>query len=196
MSVQSALESLRQSPPTTGEIIKISLATFVLYYLATTIYDVFFGPLSAIPGPFLARWTGLWSQILYFRRTRFYHTHTAHEKYGPIIRTGPNMIEVTGLENLDKVYGAKLDKPSSIPVFDSGEGDRRSSHVYAIAPPFGDGNLTTLLRVYSFSCKTVAEAQGKRRSVLPHFSVANVITWQPVIQDHVRSGLFTVVVSG
>ncbi|KAI1333735.1 cytochrome P450 [Xylariaceae sp. FL0016] len=59
-------------------------------YTVVSLCKPLFSPLRNIPGPFAARFTNLW----YFRRMlrgQFQHDNISlHQKYGPIVRYGPN----------------------------------------------------------------------------------------------------------
>ncbi|KAM4067578.1 cytochrome p450 [Hirsutella rhossiliensis] len=79
----------------------------VLYGLATILYNLYFHPLAAFPGPWLGRSSLLW---------RFIHTSTGrvhvaieqqHRKFGPIVRVSPNELSFGSVESWKAIYGFK-----------------------------------------------------------------------------------------
>ncbi|KAM7188881.1 Cytochrome P450 [Naviculisporaceae sp. PSN 640] len=94
-----------------------SLASFLIVSIASGIYNVYFSPLSKIPGPKLAALTYLyegyyevWKGGKYFQRVA-----EMHKQYGPIVRITPNEVHFADPEFLDELYptgGRKINKPS------------------------------------------------------------------------------------
>jgi hypothetical protein len=63
-------------------------------FLADCIYLRYFHPLAKVPGPALAACTRLWGLYVFFGG-RQHHVHIGfHEKYGSIVRIGPNTVIV------------------------------------------------------------------------------------------------------
>lgn len=73
---------------------------------AGVIYNLFFHPLSGIPGPFLARITPVWLawQCKHNRRPRL--DLELHKKYGSVVRISPNEIIFSNPAHFKTVYGA------------------------------------------------------------------------------------------
>ncbi|KAH6689886.1 pisatin demethylase [Plectosphaerella plurivora] len=125
-------------------------------------------PLRNYPGPFLAGWTDAW---------RFYHTlrgnihlvnRQTHEKYGPIVRTGPN--------NLD------LDLPVLIKTIYSSDGKWRKTDFYPPASNVADGKVVPNL----FSLLDPAEHARQKRPVAKHYSLAGVLQLECHFDDAIR----------
>ena len=80
-------------------------AIFVIAVLLYPLYLYFAHPLSRYPGPFLAKFTDYWR----FREVRGRQSHLSmvalHEKYGPVVRTGPNMLSFGDPSYIPKIYG-------------------------------------------------------------------------------------------
>ncbi|KAI0198463.1 cytochrome protein [Astrocystis sublimbata] len=86
--------------------LKLAVTILGAYVLTRAIYNVYFHPLSKIPGPFWGRASLLW---------RFWHTmsgrsHRAiqeqHQKYGPVFRVSPNELSFASVESWKAIYGA------------------------------------------------------------------------------------------
>ncbi|KAL3429166.1 cytochrome P450 [Aspergillus tetrazonus] len=90
--------------------------TWIFFHLAKCIYNLFFHPLSHIPGPWLAAATYL---------PEFYHDvvrggryttqiQQMHEKYGPIVRINPHEFHCNDHRFINEIYASgtrKRDKP-------------------------------------------------------------------------------------
>ncbi|PHH50395.1 Cytochrome P450 monooxygenase apf7 [Ceratocystis fimbriata CBS 114723] len=79
----------------------ISLVLLIKYI----VYQVFFHPLARYPGPFLAKLTDahqLWHGWIGDRHLLFLQMH---EKYGPVVRYGPNHLSFNTVTALKKIYG-------------------------------------------------------------------------------------------
>ncbi|KAH8202691.1 hypothetical protein TruAng_003177 [Truncatella angustata] len=68
-------------------------------------YLYFAHPLSRYPGPLLAKFTDYWR----FQDVRGRQSHLTmirlHEKYGPLVRTGPNTLSIADPAYIPKIYG-------------------------------------------------------------------------------------------
>ena len=64
-------------------------------------------PLRGIPGPFFARYTNLWRFFDHLEGRADLTQRILHEKYGPVVRLGPNMISLSDPEMIRVVYDAR-----------------------------------------------------------------------------------------
>lgn len=83
------------------------------------IYRTFFHPLAAVPGPKLARLTGLYRTYHYLRGTWHDDVVYLHKKYGRTIRVGPNEISTVDGGALKKVYGHGLNNAPKTSYYDT-----------------------------------------------------------------------------
>ena len=60
--------------------------------------------LRSIPGPFWARLTSLYRVSIVFKGKAVENYQNLHEKYGPVVRTGPNHVSISDPEVLPLVY--------------------------------------------------------------------------------------------
>ncbi|KAI6347078.1 hypothetical protein MCOR30_000395 [Pyricularia oryzae] len=149
-----------------------AVATWAFVLLATcaawNVLSCWRSPLRRYPGPFLARWTNLW---------RFYHTlrgdiHLvnlrAHQRYGPVVRTGPNQLD--------------LDLPALVKTIYSSDGRFRKTDFYPPASTVVDGRVAYNL----FSLRDPAEHARQKRPVAKHYSLAGTLALQPHVDDTIR----------
>ncbi|KAH0526946.1 hypothetical protein TsFJ059_010211 [Trichoderma semiorbis] len=74
---------------------------------------IFVHPLRKIPGPFWARRTSLWKVYHVYRRDSAFAIQRAHEKYGPVIRIGPNHVNFQTRDAIGPIYKAGSSMPKT-----------------------------------------------------------------------------------
>ncbi|KAL8715282.1 MAG: hypothetical protein Q9220_001240 [cf. Caloplaca sp. 1 TL-2023] len=76
------------------------------------IYNLYIHPLRNVPGPFLARLTSKWMTINELKGHRSLLVVQAHERYGPVVRLGPNELSFSNRSCLKELYlkGSKFPK--------------------------------------------------------------------------------------
>lgn len=80
-----------------------SLTTSILYYRLLSPSH----PLAKVPGPLLARATQLWIfRVVYLGQTRRV-IQELHQKYGEVVRIGPNEISVFNVPAITTIHGSK-----------------------------------------------------------------------------------------
>ncbi|KAK4443778.1 cytochrome P450 [Podospora aff. communis PSN243] len=98
--------------PTLGlnfNTIQGSLSATLLALLLFLFGSYISSPLRKYPGPFLARFTNLW-RLFHVTRGSFHLViDELHKKYGPIVRIGPNVIDVDYPELIKTVFNIKGD---------------------------------------------------------------------------------------
>ena len=81
------------------------------------IYPAFVSPLSRIPNAhILASITPLWMLWIRYWEKENATIHTAHEKYGPVVRLGPNEVSVNCVRGgIQTIYAGGFDKHEFYP---------------------------------------------------------------------------------
>ncbi|KAJ2981767.1 hypothetical protein NQ176_g1826 [Zarea fungicola] len=81
--------------------------TLLGLWFLSTIWVGVRSPLRKIPGPVVARISGLWLiyQDLQGRRSNV--IHRLHLKYGPVVRIGPRQVSFSSAEAVRDIYGAR-----------------------------------------------------------------------------------------
>ncbi|EWG52238.1 hypothetical protein FVEG_11028 [Fusarium verticillioides 7600] len=79
----------------------IALCAALIWWVISTLMS----PLRQYPGPFLAKWTNVWR--LYQVRSQKYQwtIQELHKKYGPVVRIGPNLLDLDYPELIKTIYG-------------------------------------------------------------------------------------------
>jgi hypothetical protein len=68
------------------------------------VYQRYLHPLARFPGPFLASLTDLWQAHQFMTLQQPYYLTKLHEKYGPIVRYGPDKLSVTDEGSIPLIY--------------------------------------------------------------------------------------------
>ncbi|KAF6832077.1 branched-chain-amino-acid aminotransferase [Colletotrichum musicola] len=82
-------------------------AALVALVIASTVFilnRLFFHPLSHHPGPLIGRLTSLYNTYHALKKDQARNLHQLHEKYGPIVRYGPNHVSIRSSEGVKMLY--------------------------------------------------------------------------------------------
>lgn len=82
-------------------------AGLVSYVLGLIVYRIYFHPLAKYPGPLLAKISDLYSTYHALRGDRHLEFWRCHEKYGNVVRFGPNSLSFNSNTALKDIYGFK-----------------------------------------------------------------------------------------
>ncbi|KAI1503903.1 cytochrome P450 [Biscogniauxia marginata] len=80
-----------------------------ILFLATTFhvfYQCFLSPLAKVPGPFLAKFSNLYRAYITWRGQLHRDIVSLHEKYGKVVRIGPNNLSVADPMAFREIYKA------------------------------------------------------------------------------------------
>ncbi|TVY17621.1 putative sterigmatocystin biosynthesis P450 monooxygenase [Lachnellula arida] len=83
----------------------LGLATCLLP-LSLKLHQAITSPLSKIPGPRYTILTPIFLMLQEFTSKRRLYIHRLHQKYGPVVRLGPNEVSFTSLEALKEIYAS------------------------------------------------------------------------------------------
>lgn len=89
-----------------GRVALLATVLF-LYVVSLAVYRIYFSRISHIPGPKFAAVTYLyhaWYEIWPHQGRFLFHLASLHEKYGPIIRIGPDEVHIKDNHYIDEVY--------------------------------------------------------------------------------------------
>ena len=85
-------------------IISEILGFFVGLGAAVAVYRLFFHPLASVPGPRLAAVSNVWYAYQVRNGRVFSLGKTLHNKYGPVVRVGPNEVWFDSVDGFDTIY--------------------------------------------------------------------------------------------
>ncbi|KAH3668743.1 hypothetical protein OGAPHI_002498 [Ogataea philodendri] len=90
--------------------LQASAISFLIYYFV--LYPIYFHPLARIPGPKLCALTKYWILYISWSEQRNRYVHRLHEEYGPIVRVGPDEVDISDAEYMKDIYVDNFDKTS------------------------------------------------------------------------------------
>ncbi|KIW93880.1 uncharacterized protein Z519_05195 [Cladophialophora bantiana CBS 173.52] len=76
----------------------------VISFAIWVITKAFSGPLSAVPGPWHTRFTGIVTKYKILTGQRIFYVHELHQKYGPVVRVEPGEVVVSDLDAFREVH--------------------------------------------------------------------------------------------
>ncbi|TFY78766.1 hypothetical protein EWM64_g5247 [Hericium alpestre] len=138
------------------------LGSLAAFYLAVNaIYQLVFSPLSAIPGPWYAAISDFWLTTHVIRLQQCKTVQRLFEKYGPVVRVGPNKVVFKDLVTSKSVYIVnKLDK---------------SAYYKSLLTNNNDHAMTTLAH---------GPHAARKKGYAPHYSPANLALFQPEMHQY------------
>ncbi|RCI13112.1 hypothetical protein L249_0054 [Ophiocordyceps polyrhachis-furcata BCC 54312] len=86
-------------------LLTVLLAGGVLWSFAIAVYRIFFHPLAKYPGPLLAKVTNIYQLYYAYRGDRHLEFWRMHQRYGKIVRFGPNAVSFNSNQALKEIYG-------------------------------------------------------------------------------------------
>ncbi|CDK29325.1 unnamed protein product [Kuraishia capsulata CBS 1993] len=91
-------------------VIQCTVVAFgVFHYI---LYPLYFHPLAKIPGPKLAALTQYYNHYYTWAEKRNRWVQSLHENYGPIVRLGPDEVDISDAAYIKDIYTGNYDKTS------------------------------------------------------------------------------------
>ncbi|KAI0832845.1 cytochrome P450 [Trametes gibbosa] len=149
--------------PVSGLSLALLALSAPLFYLgATLVYNLYFSPLAAIPGPWYAAISDFWLTTHVARLQQCMTVQALFERYGPVVRVGPNKVVFCDLTTTKRVY--------CINKFD------KSSFYKALLTNDNEHAMTTLPH---------AQHSIRRKAYAPHYNLPHLTQFQPELNDSV-----------
>lgn len=142
----------------------LSLQLLLVHSISQVVYNLFFSPLSKIPGPFVAKITTKWLTFIDLTGRRTTVLHQLHQRYGTAIRIAPNEISFSDRGSIKELYGQQTTFLKA-PIYDT-----------MSVPPFG-----------IFSMRDRADHSQRRRLLSHAFAQSSLYESEPLIKDNIRA---------
>ncbi|KAK3353366.1 cytochrome P450 [Lasiosphaeria hispida] len=140
-------------------LVAVPLTTVFLWFTASWAAS----PLRKYPGPFLAGYTNLWrlAQV----KSGDYHLviKKLHEKYGPVVRIGPNTLDLDYPELIKTIYGT--------------DGKWHKTEFYHNNSTMINGKIV----YHMFSTTDQAEHARMKRPIVKYYSLSSVLGMEPIM---------------
>lgn len=92
-----------------------TVATYLFYQIVATFYDVYFGPMSKIPGPKLWAASHIPYILMLWNGEDASTKLALHEKYGPVVRVSPTELSYREAQAWKDIYGHQTRGKKSFP---------------------------------------------------------------------------------
>lgn len=90
----------------------VFLAASGAVLVANVVYSLVVHPLSSVPGPRLCAITRFPYWIRVFRGRDVQYLHQLHERYGPVVRYGPNDLSFSSAQSWRDIHGHSKGRPA------------------------------------------------------------------------------------
>ncbi|KAI9813028.1 MAG: hypothetical protein M1832_006419 [Thelocarpon impressellum] len=138
----------------------LAAAVAAAYVGWRVVHTLYLHPLSRVPGPLFAALTSRWLLFIDLAGQRTATIHGLHQKYGPVVRIGPDDLSFADVEAVNDIYtGTKFAKA---PVYDL----------------FGRQGL--------FQMQDAEQHQRRQKRVAHVFAPSSLAVMEPAIHDTVR----------
>lgn len=127
------------------------------------ITQTYVSPLRSVNGPFLARFTKLWYFSRVARGSFEVENIELHQRYGPVVRLGPNMYSIDDPEVIKAVYGisSKFPKADWYDAWKHPDPDRWSL----------------------FTVRDMKKHSDERRKFQALYSMSSLVHYEPYVND-------------
>ncbi|KIL58950.1 hypothetical protein M378DRAFT_169922 [Amanita muscaria Koide BX008] len=143
-----------------NSVLLVAASTFFAYIFIRILYNLFWSPLSAIPGPWYAAVSDFWLTAHVLRLEQCKTIQHLFEVYGPVVRVGPNKVVFRDVTTMRSVY--------SVHKFD------KSPYYKSLLTNDNDHAMTTLEH---------ARHAVRRKGYAPHYTFTNLAKFQPEFHE-------------
>ncbi|KAF8627933.1 hypothetical protein AX17_006088 [Amanita inopinata Kibby_2008] len=138
-----------------SNLLLVAASVFFAYIFIRIAYNLFWSPLSAIPGPWYAAVSDFWLTAHVLRLEQCKTIQRLFEVYGPVVRVGPNKVVFRDITTMRSVY--------SVHKFD------KSPYYKSLLTNNNDHAMTTL----EHSSHAI-----RRKGYAPHYTMNNLVRFQ------------------
>ncbi|KAJ5585632.1 cytochrome P450 [Penicillium hetheringtonii] len=142
-----------------------TVLALVVFLILRSVFIAFRASLRNLPGPNIARFTPFYRLWKISKGDAPIYYLNLHKKYGPIVRTGPNTVDISDPQALQVIYGINSQF-------------LKSGFYDTFSPFFEDKVMPSM-----FSVRNPAEHQKLRRSVAQKFSMSSIKSLEPFADE-------------
>ncbi|GKZ24779.1 hypothetical protein AbraIFM66951_002001 [Aspergillus brasiliensis] len=143
----------------------ILISTALLHALFLSLRTAYKQPLASVPGPLLARFTTLYRPWLVAKGNAPEAYRALHRKYGQIVRTGPETVDISDPAALALVYGIS-------------SAFLKSAYYDVSSPLYENAPMASM-----FSVRDPAQHRALRRPVAQKFSMSSIKLMEPLVDE-------------
>lgn len=143
--------------------LSIPIVLYLLYHLV--LFPLFRSDLRSIPGPAFAKLTDLYRLLLVRTGSAHEHHIRLHERYGPLVRLGPNNVSVGS--------------PAAIPVLYNTRTRYPKSEFYPVMGNVAHGKVVPTI----FSTLDESVHETMKRPIAQVYAMTNLRTYEPLVES-------------
>ncbi|KAJ7277757.1 cytochrome P450 [Mycena rebaudengoi] len=161
----------------------------VFFYMGIHIYSAVSSPLSGVPGPWYAIISDAWFNSHFLRYNQAQAFHKLFQRYGPVVRVGPEKIVFCDLDSMRNVYNIqRFEKSPMYSNFKIEGVDQRFHICFGVYQDTNEGVRNWTLNVPSRLSVSIADFA--KMTILS--SICNTWVWRAIcLVPHKRVALFT-----
>ncbi|ROW00029.1 hypothetical protein VPNG_08373 [Cytospora leucostoma] len=142
-------------------------------------------PLAKVPGPWYTKFTGAILTIQTAKGNGAIYVHNLHEKYGPIVRIGPNEVDVMDLRGIKEIHSVKatyvktpyyetFGPPGMLNLFNTQDVNFHRRHRRLLQGPFSEAQLKAFHPTVEHRVRLAVQRMGEEVETR---RVADVFKW-------------------
>ncbi|PGH08723.1 hypothetical protein AJ79_05914 [Helicocarpus griseus UAMH5409] len=143
--------------------LSIPLILYLLYHFI--VFPLFRSDLRSIPGPFLAKLTDIYRLLLVRTGSAQEHHLRLHQRYGPLVRLGPNNVSVGS--------------PAAIPILYNTRTRFPKSAFYPVMGNVAHGKVVPTI----FSTRDEFVHEMMKRPIAQVYAMTNLKTYEPLVES-------------
>jgi hypothetical protein len=161
-SIYTELFSHFASSGSISLLLNSSVLAVLIYFITTSLYSVYFSPLSIYPGPRIYAISKLPITYHHVNGTIIQQLGYLHAKYGPVVRVGPSELSYIDSAAWKDIYGFKTSTGGQMPKDPAFYDLNPRSEVYNVDSDPSDESHARQRKAFShaFSDRALREQEG------------------------------------
>ncbi|KAJ5601139.1 pisatin demethylase [Penicillium lagena] len=143
--------------------LSIPIVLYLLYHLV--LFPLFRSDLRSIPGPAFAKLTDLYRLLVVRTGSAHEHHLRLHERYGPLVRLGPNNVSVGSPDAIPILYNTRTRYPKSA--------------FYPVMGNVAHGKVVPTI----FSTRDESVHETMKRPIAQVYAMTNLRTYEPLVES-------------
>lgn len=141
-------------------------------------------PLAHLPGPEISKWTDIVTIFYWFAGKKANYVHSLHQKYGAVVRLGPEEVDICNLDAVKELHRARgrflksrqfySNLTPNENVFSTTDPVFHSAHRRLLANPISDSSLTRFEPIIAGRVRLAVDRMSKE---LDSRGVIDVFKW-------------------
>ncbi|KAH8590119.1 cytochrome P450 [Bisporella sp. PMI_857] len=154
-----------------------ALSSTVILVISGYLWAYIRSPIKNIPGPFIAKFTNLWRLFNTYAGRPELTQQMLHERYGPAVRIGPNLVSLSDPKLLRTIYNTRGDFLKA----------HTQSHNLASFYNVNDTKIGNTIIKNVFSTQSNDFHSQKMRPISKFYKMANILQCEPLVSQTINA---------